>query len=114
MSKKKATVVEVLTCARELIADPKHWTKDTLARNSAGLVVDVNSPDACQYCSMGAIIKCAPSTDMRGVDYTAMDALSRVVVVPVPAFNDRDATTHDDVLAAFDKAIAAEKKKDHE
>ncbi len=100
------TPLDVLKGARELLSDEKRWTKGALARDKdgheTGIAVD---PDAVCWCAYGAIEHC----NKEG--YGAEIAMNRVVRglgwPSIGAFNDADSTTHADVLALFDRAIAS-------
>lgn len=97
------SVREVLTKARELIADEKRWTRDCSARNAAGNYVSVFDDSAACWCASGAIWKA--SAAQVNLCETAMACLRHECRMGVAGFNDRH--THAEVLAAFDRAIAA-------
>ena len=85
---------------RELLADPKAWTKGAAARNDRGHKVDWNDPTAVCWCLAGAERRSAGPTSLPwsvlrliAGDYT------------IPDFNDDPSTTHADILAALDRAI---------
>jgi hypothetical protein len=44
--------------AWELLSDCSRWTRGIYARNKNGTPCSINSPSACQWCAMGAILKC--------------------------------------------------------
>jgi hypothetical protein len=50
------SVVDVLRAARERISDPERWTTGYYARNAYGDEVVANSPAACQWCAVGAVL----------------------------------------------------------
>lgn len=90
------TTAEVLRDAKALIADPDRWIK---GRNQ--MILDGRK---C-YCSVGAI-EAAAQDDSA---YTAAWIALHDSLYTWPAqFNDSPKTTHADVMAAFDRAIAAE------
>lgn len=115
------TPVEILEKARALIADPKHWTRKALARNSAGQSLTDSELDlATCFCSVGAIRKISPGcvpTPARGDagcflweainENVAHDGDKRTIAV----WNDDVKTTHADVLAMFDRAIQMARAK---
>jgi len=109
------TVLEVLIAARELISVPKRWTQHTFALDAHGDESEPNEPGAVCWCALGAIRHvCGESSraDWSLLALSADDALE--VVLPrhvdgIDAFNDDAATQHADVIAAFDRAIAAER-----
>ena len=95
------TLHDDLVAAKALIDSPSKWTKGAF-RTSAGC-----------YCAYGAVIYSLPQDD----DYSAreLDAAdtlqaalpSRFSTLSISMFNDRRATTHADIMALFDRAIAA-------
>jgi hypothetical protein len=97
------TAAEVLIAARALIADPKRWTRDVFARNERGTPELAIGPEACCWCSVGALMKCGYGTGQ--VLRAEVALLSEMAGCPsVAAFN--DSHEHHEVLAAFDRAIA--------
>lgn len=51
----QAKVAAALIAARALIADPKHWTRKTGARDRNGAAVPPCLPEACSFCAIGAL-----------------------------------------------------------
>jgi hypothetical protein len=102
------SVRDVLVKARALIATPEKWTKGALARDAGGIgyrTDDVvgDRTFAC-YCAEGACVAATPEIFLARRAY---DELCKFTNGPlVYEFNDSPATTHDDVLALFDTAIA--------
>jgi hypothetical protein len=99
---------DILRAARERIATPERWNQGWFAADAAGREVSSVSPIACSWCALGAVY--ATSGGARGADVEAL------LIAALPAecsagdvgyFNDLPATTHADVLALFDRAIAA-------
>lgn len=109
----KQTVRQALTEARALLSDPAKWTKGTFARDKDNLPVPVRAefPEAVCFCSAGALRKvCRPDpTEFWGETcyWQAIEVLDGAVDGSIVFVNDAEATTHADVLAIFDKAIAA-------
>jgi hypothetical protein len=104
------SVKNTLVKARALIA--KGWTKNTYARDQYGLMVEMRSPAACQFCITGALGLSVP-TDDRDAYMNAYDALQNVRPLSsrftgLVGFNDHPSTSQQDVLAVFDKAIEAQ------
>lgn len=93
---------------KELLADPKAWTKKASARDAIGRAVDVDSPTACAFCLTGAIRRCYDNTKERSDAYVKIRGVLRekagwdygVVVM----FNDDQATTHADVMKVLEQA----------
>lgn len=85
-----------LVAAKALIDTPRKWRKDgTLSQG--------------RLCVVNAIIEAAGPVhsypcEAAICDAMGVDAVSREVI---GNFNDRPATTHSDVMALFDRAIAA-------
>lgn len=90
---------EILEAARDLIADPKRWTKWQFARGKDGHVVASCSEKAMCWCMNGALIKVS---DGIGT-IEARHVLSTVTGLNIASFNDN--SPHEDVIAAFDIAI---------
>ncbi len=112
MKTNKLEVKKFLTEARVLIQDEKSWCKKSPARNKRGIGVFVDSPEACQFCAIGALAKVAEANHGRfenNLVYTmALDHLSKQLEWrPITDFNDDPKTTHQDILSLFDKAIQA-------
>lgn len=92
--------------AHELLAIPGVWIKGAYARNACGQDVSTWSPEANQFCMVGAIRKCY---SFEGDAY--IDALRRVASVlppdeqfPIPSstivrWNDQPERTYQEVLA---------------
>lgn len=94
--------VEILTKAKQLIADPLNWTQGTYTEERDG--------NTC-YCALGAIGKVTGSVWFDGVtNYHASKVLRSVVAGELKEgftfapYN--DSHTHSEVMEAFDKAIA--------
>lgn len=103
MAHRKATRVAVLKAARELISDPKYWIK--------GKMVSANGK---RYCSAGAIVKIdGPAEEEAMMDLAQTLGFKGPTVGNrygshrslIYRFNDKRATTHEDVIEAFDKTI---------
>lgn len=94
----------VLVKAREIIADPSHWHQRTSAKNELGNHTSAVSPDAVSWCAYGALQRAAGSLDSP---LTALAALKlrrhTGMYATIVSFN--DASTHEEVLELFDKAI---------
>lgn len=99
-------VKEVLIKARALIENSVNWTKGAFARTAGGAMTSPNAPEACRFCSMGAVQK------ITGFDTEAQIHLYRAVgdrlwkgSNGVGAVSMNDDYGHLCVLAMFDKAI---------
>lgn len=96
------TALEILKEARAIIATPGKWTKGEFARDKEGNKVGICSPDASQFCAVGAINRIGRAAG----DVTFARAAFLEAEPAGVWFNDHPNTTHADVLAAFDRAIA--------
>lgn len=94
---------QLLIEGRALISDPAKWTQHFFAKNTYGFCVDENSEDAVCFCSWGAL------SHVQGHfvddDASAFSILKQAMGDTVANFNDTH--THEEVLAAWDKAIAS-------
>ncbi len=105
------TTKEILIAARKKIERPECWTKGALARNAAGTELIIGRESAVCWCAFGA----TEAANAGNNDHEASDAersadnalRSLVPNRDVPSFNDAATTTHADILALFDRAIAA-------
>lgn len=103
------TPKEILEKARALITDPKHWTRGKFARDTCGSSVSVDSSTATCFCTVGAVYRVSASVTVghhEALDLLAneLDQLGRPSR-SIPTFN--DSSTHEQVLALFDRAIAS-------
>ena len=95
--------VEVLRRAKALIDSPEKWWKKVEQQPAA----------EGSNCALTALIQVAWQ---RGAHHSAEDALGEVLGMndpshDIPVWNDAPERTHAEVMAAFDKAIAAEEAK---
>ena len=100
-----------LRAAKALIDTPEKWCKLSVAEDANGNPVDPESSQACCFCSHGAVRRVTRSTYDR---LAAFKALEQATPRPwwhrtsnVTSFNDHPYATHADVMALFDRAIAA-------
>lgn len=99
--------LKILTRARALIADPARWTQGDYARDANGKSVLPNSRYAVCWCSVGALRKVTRCAILPDCAYLALsDGIGSHK--SVHAFN--DASTHEEVLLLFDRAIKKAKK----
>jgi len=98
--------LEVLTEARDLIADPAHWTQGWFARDMFGGSVDARSPSAACFCTLGAFGRALGRHFMDVTGHPAVERLRSLLPrQDIARFNDTH--SHADVIAAFDHAIDA-------
>jgi hypothetical protein len=97
--------LEILRAARELISTPDKWTQGEWGTDANGLFPRDGEP-ATRFCLWGA---CRHATRQDGVRFhLAWQVLERMRPGGMGAitFNDAPTTTHADVLALLDRAIA--------
>lgn len=86
------------------------WVQGFFAADENGDGVDVNSPLACRWCSGGAI---RVESDEDGVYYAARCLLTTAIEsISIADWNDEPGRTKEEVLEAFDKAIALAKERE--
>lgn len=98
-------VVSGLTAARNLIADPDHWTQNTLARNARHRAVGTGSLTATRFCAQGALLRIF---GFEIDDYVRADGL--LTKAAYELFGMKYVTVNDyrgqrDVVAVFERAI---------
>lgn len=104
---------DVLIQARERI-EKKGWCQGAVAKDSDGEEVGAKDPKAVAYCIIGAVQAVTPPTtpDLEDSAFVSLeDWLPSVAgdnYMGLAFFNDRPRTTKADVVAVFDRAIAAE------
>lgn len=105
-----AAVVELLRAGRELVK--RGWTQGTLARDANGGPVSAYDPTAVCFCAVGSV-DTRDSWDEEGLAAFggALELLEGALSADwgdsLGAFNDAPTTTQADVVALFDRAIAA-------
>lgn len=105
----RKTALTVLIAARELITPRKGWTKGWFARDAKGLTTLPHTSEAVCFCALGAIERCAGNAT-RLYDQAKTPLAAVVPHGDIALFNDAKRRTHKDILAAFDRAIAALRK----
>lgn len=99
------TIAEILRAARAKIDKSENWCKRAFAMDARSIPVESRDAAACRWCAQGAVESVTPygseitrTAALRLYECAGMNAL---------AFNDDPGTTHPDVLALYDRAIAA-------
>ena len=109
------TTLQILKAARELISEPERWTKDAEARSPIGRSVRHESPNACRWCVLAAIWRAGgpppPSGYGTGAIGALLDAGGFGDSISLLDYNDDPNTTHADILALYDRAIALEEAR---
>ena len=102
------TPAGMLRIAKELISTPETWTKGQLARDVNGNAVSSLLPTAVCYCGQGAIkaVACNFYLAQRPAQQFLHQSRPNDYFARFSDFNDYPKTTHADVMAAFDRAIA--------
>lgn len=101
--------VDILKAAKQLLVD-KGWTQEAFARDTTGDKVRAWAGEARCFCGIGAI-RAAVGGIQPGEPacYALADAIgAKDCYEDFFEFNDAPGRTVDEVLAVFDKAIAAE------
>lgn len=101
---------EILANARSLIA--KGWTQGPTAKNAAGIAVDPTSGEAVCWCLEGALIasgvNCEDPEATCPMCHQYLIPLGRLVgATGATSYNEALGRTKEEVLALFDRAIAA-------
>lgn len=126
------TTATILRHAKALISDPAHWIVGQFARDDAGRSQYFDAPMATCFCMVGAILR-AKYELIEGYDklngnwrdepeIAPLDACVSPVVKEryaielldadaIPFINDAEQTTHNEVMAYFDCAIARAEKE---
>lgn len=98
--------IQILKAAKALIADPANWTQGVSARGKSGRQVNVDGRAAVCFCSIGAIKRVCIDSGNFDNYYETVRFVNKIeggdgFVV----FNDNH--THSEVMALWDRAIAA-------
>ena len=101
------SVLDALIKARDHISDPAMWYKGGYSEFGF-----IGAENGLPCCAMGALIWAAQDLQYAH-DYYRSALLDALLDGghSIANFNDAPATTHADILALFDRAIAAERAK---
>lgn len=102
-------VTKTLIEAKAIIAKPENWTQGVFARDKTGHQVHVADPDAVCFCSLGALRKTGIKETSGAVYMRARGCLADSGG-SVDIANINDTSTHEEVMAMWDKAIEASKE----
>ena len=102
-------VRRLLMDAKKLIAKPENWTKGTYARSAGNSSIEIFSPRARKFCSIGALFRAVGKFDLCG--HHAPRLLRKCLGQSIGAFNDAPETTHPMIMRLFNKAIALAKER---
>ena len=99
----------ILVRARELIAEPSHWTQYAQAKDILGNNVSPYSRTAVSFCALGALKRAEYDADsLTGAVPRECDKASLYRHLPSEystLMNFNDSCTHTEVLDLFDAAI---------
>ena len=98
-----------LLAARALLTEPERWTKEWSARDREGGCTNAHDLAAVCWCLVGALAVTCPTRTELGAQspwVQVITALGMPGTDAVVEFNDRPSTTHADVLAVLDAAVA--------
>lgn len=93
--------------ARELIADESRWTRGDYQIGDAFCAVG-----ACGWVASGGLDEVEVGPVYEALRVALPESFARAGIAPVQTFNDDPETSHAEVLALFDRAIAAEEAKE--
>lgn len=105
ITKSLGNVVEVLEAARNLISDPEHWTIEVCARDKDYQACGSKDPRATEWCAIGAIVRYAVDPIIKLIARKFLED----IVGDIGSYN--DSHTHAEVIAVFDAAITAAKRR---
>lgn len=97
---------EVLIKARERIA--RGWCQGAVARDENNIIVSADSPNATQWCLTGSMFDSHVWSEGLCPGCAAYQRLTRLVGPSiVPAWNDNETRTQEEVLALVGQALEA-------
>lgn len=105
ITKASGNVVEVLEAARNLISDPERWTIEVCARDKDYQACGSKNPNATKWCAIGAIVRYAADPIFK------LNARKLLEDIVGNIGNYNDSHTHAEVIAVFDAAITAAKRR---
>ena len=98
-------VSTVLVQARAKIADPKHWCQRMYARDKRNRRVEATSPEATQWCAIGAVQAVAPSDLFYAAANLLQESVGSTPVATVNDYRKNPEKAHATILDAFATAI---------
>lgn len=97
-------IAQVLRDARALIDTPDKWAKGWCARLANGKATYAADSDAHSFCAVGSLLRVPPHNQQKTLEWLNGFVPSRFHRISL--FNDHPKTTHADIMALFDRAIA--------
>src|SRR6185295_2785626 len=104
-----STELEILIASRSLIAHPDNWCRGVEARDAKGNEVAPEEEDAVARCAVGALGAITRWSELYPRAVSVLTSYLPCGFSSIIDFN--DASTHSEVLALFDRAIAAQRAK---
>ena len=88
---------------KELLANERHWTQGTFARDAKGQEIGALFPEAACWCLRGALMRCYG--EVGPAHWQAENRIKEVLGNNgIVRFNDDESTTHADVLRVLEAA----------
>ncbi len=97
--------LEILKAGRALIENPAHWTQRAFAIDCGGVDVGASSPNACSWCSIGALLKAGNHDPLTPGRRHLEQAIEQILGFAMDLDDFNDTHTHSEVLQVWDKAI---------
>lgn len=104
--------IDLLAPIRELLADPTHWCKHDLARDSDGLPAFYDSPEATSWCLAGATYRCYPGKrDRTMIQAELINRIKKLHhedpswLIDVALFNDAPQRTHEEIMRLLEEPM---------
>lgn len=98
------TVKELLIAGKAIIENKDNWAQGYYAYNGDGDMVDPMSPNATCFCSVGALWK---ADGEYSDNVTAAERILSSHSYQNFIVDQNDSSTHEEVMAVWDKAIAS-------
>jgi len=96
---------DILLIAQQRLEVPGVWIKGTYAMDANYNPVEPESPHACRFCALGAVIKTTDGwQDSTDVAISALVAVLPQETETIPAFNDSVHTKRRMVIGLFSRA----------
>ncbi len=91
---------------KELLADPKKWTKGSYARNEFGDPCKILSTEATCFCLYGALTRCYPAGEQHVSAANKLEDAMRKLNghTMIVKFNDSPDTTHEMLMQVLEEA----------
>lgn len=107
---------EIFSAMKELLDDPKKWTKEALARDKSHWYIDPLKPEATCWCLSGAMLKVTGQHSNFGIQHPAWfyDAgfiLRKVLDDNYLTWQDREDTTYQQVMDLLHYAMRVDQEE---